>query len=76
MPCRRMPIFCGNVLENTLEEIYFQDETFKSLRKRDVPKECAGCVYSHRCRGGARCQSYGRYGSWCRKDPGCPEGNE
>ena len=72
MPCRRMPIICGSVFDSTLEEIYYENETFRSLRKRDLPKTCAGCVYSYRCRGGARCQSYAVYGSWCRKDPACP----
>ena len=76
MPCRRMPIVCGNALDTSLEEIYFRDETFKSLRRRDIPRECGNCLYSQLCRGGARCQSYGRYGFWCRKDPGCPMGKE
>ena len=71
MPCRRMPIVCGNIQDATLEDIYFGSETFLRLRKRDIPRECAGCVYSYDCRGGARCQSYAAFGSFCRRDPGC-----
>lgn len=72
VPCRRMPILCGSIFDSTLEEVYFGNETFRSLRKRDVPKACAGCVYSYDCRGGARCQAYASYGSFCRADPVCP----
>lgn len=74
MPCRRMPIVCGNIFDSTLEEIYFGNETFRSLRRKDLPRDCAGCPYSYHCRGGARCQSYAVHGSWCRKDPACPNG--
>lgn len=71
MPCRRMPIVCGNVLNTDLSEIYYENETFLSLRKKQIPKACAGCVYSYHCRGGARCQSFAQWGSFCRPDPGC-----
>jgi len=72
MPCRRMPIICGNVLETTLEKVYFEDETFKKLREWNVPKECSECIYRAMCRGGAKCQSYAEYGNFYRADPGCP----
>lgn len=72
MPCRRMPILCGNISETTLEEVYFHHPTFCALRKDLIPKECALCPYKHKCKGGARCQSYALYGSFYRADPGCP----
>lgn len=72
MPCRRMPILCGNVSETTLEEVYFRHPIFLELRKELIPKECSQCPYKYRCKGGARCQSYALYGSYRRADPGCP----
>lgn len=72
MPCRRMPIICGNIFDSSLEEIYYQNEIFKALRNADIPKECSGCKYSFFCRGGARCQSYAVSGNFNRADPGCP----
>ena len=72
MPCRRMPIVCGGVRETTLEDVYFQHEIFRKLRQPTIPKACAGCAYQYLCAGGARCQSYAKYGSFCRTDPACP----
>lgn len=72
MPCRRMPIICGDVHSSTLEEIYFGHETFRALRQERVPAACLNCPHSHSCRGGARCQSYAATGSFYRADPACP----
>lgn len=72
MPCRRMPVICGNILEEKLEDIYFNSEVFTALRKRDLPKECSGCRYAYHCRGGAKCQAHAVYGSFCKADPACP----
>ena len=72
MPCRRMPILCGNVKETTLSEVYFGNEIFRQLRGNCTPKECAVCKYSYDCSGGARCQSYAAYNSFYRADPACP----
>lgn len=72
MPCRRMPVHCGDVFASTLRDIYFGSEVFRELRRKDLPAECAECLYSYLCRGGAKCQSYAAYGSWNRADPACP----
>ena len=71
MPCRRMPIYCGNIFSSTLEEVYYNNDTFKELRMNYIPKECTSCKYAHYCRGGAKCQSYAKYGSFHRADPSC-----
>jgi len=71
MPCRRMPIICGNVFENTLETVYFESEVFIRLRNKAVPKECEKCIYRQFCLGGAKCQSYAMYKDFCHADPGC-----
>ncbi len=72
MPCRRMPVICGNVFESTLSDIYYNNETFISLRKCPSPDECIACDYSMFCKGGAKCQSYAIYGDFTKPDPGCP----
>ncbi|MBP3415528.1 MAG: SPASM domain-containing protein, partial [Clostridia bacterium] len=72
MPCRRMPIVCGNISETTLKDVYYNNETFRNLRINYIPEECAGCRYAYFCRGGARCQSYAQYGSYLKADPACP----
>ena len=72
MPCRRMPIICGNVFDSNLSEIYFKNETFNALRRCTVPEECMTCKYSAHCKGGAKCQSFAIYGDFNKADPGCP----
>lgn len=71
MPCRRMPIICGNVFDKTLSEVYFDNATFMRLRINDIPKECAGCKFSYMCKGGAKCQSFAANGSFSNADPAC-----
>lgn len=72
MPCRRMPIYCGDVFSSTLMDIYRSHEVFVSLRNSYIPRECAACAYGYLCRGGAKCQSYAAYGTFLRADPACP----
>jgi len=72
MPCRRMPIICGNVFDSTLKDIFYNSEVFIDLRNTSLPKECSGCVYNVFCKGGAKCQSYAKYNDYNRADPSCP----
>ncbi len=71
MPCRRLPIICGNVFETTLSEVYFHHSVFRELRKEHIPHECSNCKFSYFCRGGAKCQSFAVFNSFLRADPGC-----
>ena len=68
-PCRRMPIKLGNVLEESLLEIYTNSPMLKSLREEE--SSCSPCVYYKRCQGGLRCLSYAVAGNPLEKDPGC-----
>ncbi len=72
MPCRRMPILCGNVLEQPLDKVYFESEVFLNLRKKDIPKACSQCAYHYYCRGGAKCQAHATCGTYHQPDPACP----
>lgn len=67
-----MPILCGDVRTATLREVYFGHPVFRELRDCGIPAACAACAHRHVCRGGAKCQSYARYGDFHRADPGCP----
>ena len=72
MPCRRLPIICGNIFEKTLTDVYYNNNTFRLLRQNISPKECSQCKYSYYCKGGAKCQSYAMHNSLYRADPSCP----
>lgn len=71
MPCRRMPILCGDVFADTLQSVYYNHPVFKDLREDLPPFACMHCKHYYRCRGGAKCQSYAVYGAYDRGDPGC-----
>lgn len=71
LPCRRLPIYCGDVFSSSLKEIYFNNEIFQKLRQSTIPAECKKCEYSLFCKGGAKCQSYAQYGSFDFADPAC-----
>ncbi len=71
MPCRRMPIVCGDVFSSTLKEVYYDNEVFKDLRVTNIPHECINCKHNLICGGGARCQSYAVYGNYNKADPAC-----
>lgn len=71
LPCRRMPIACGSFREHSLSEIYYNHPVFQQLRMTQIPGECAGCTEKYDCSGGARCQSYARYGDFEHADPAC-----
>ncbi len=72
MPCRRMPIICGTLPHDRLEEIYFGHEVFTALRGKNIPQSCSKCRYRYGCGGGARCQAYAVNGSFFTADPACP----
>lgn len=72
LPCRRLPIYCGDVFTSSLREIYFSHPTFIDLRTPFIPKECISCPHNMSCNGGAKCQSYALFGTYKKADPACP----
>lgn len=72
LPCRRLQIKVGNVKENKLKDIYFND-TMKKLRYqcKIPPAQCEKCGFYSRCGGGAKCISYGIYKDYTKADYGC-----
>jgi radical SAM protein with 4Fe4S-binding SPASM domain len=72
LPCRRMPIRVGNLLEDSLVDIYNGSDLFVSLRDQDrVAEGCERCSHARRCGGGLRCLAYAVSGSPFAADPGC-----
>lgn len=72
LPCRRMPIKCGNILKDNLSDIYFNNEIMKQIRKKEIPRECEKCRFRNLCNGGARCISYAINKDFNKADPYCP----
>jgi radical SAM protein with 4Fe4S-binding SPASM domain len=76
VPCRRMPIRVGNLMETPLVELYQESDLFRALRDRDqVSDGCHGCFHAGTCRGGLKCLSYATTGDPFRIDPGCWRGS-
>lgn len=73
LPCRRLPIVIGNVLETTLISIYENSSLIRGINsQREPPKGCERCSYYFLCGGGAKCISYAVSGDIYSRDPGCP----
>jgi len=69
-PCRRLPIYVGNVLKQTLEEIFYKSSELIKLRNpENINIRCKRCSYFNECKGGAKCVSYGYWKNSYIEDP-------
>ncbi len=72
LPCRRMPIVVGNVLQTPLLQLYDEIPLFQQLRDpSQVSVGCEACFYAKLCRGGLKCLSYALTGDPFQADPNC-----
>lgn len=71
VPCRRMPIVVGNLLNNNMSDLYFKNKILKELRKNTIPDDCSLCEHSEMCHGGLKCLTYAVYNDLNHKDIGC-----
>jgi len=71
VPCRRMPIVVGNLLENNMYDLYKNSKVLKELQKDTTPDDCKGCEHSKKCSGGLKCLTYAIYNDLNHKDIGC-----
>lgn len=72
VPCRRLPIKVGNVLENTLFEIWYSSKVLWDIRNRNmINSECRKCEIFEKCYGGSKCIANGYFGSPFAPDPQC-----
>lgn len=72
-PCRRLPIKVGNLMEQSLFEIWYANEWMWKLRDKNNYKneKCGNCELFERCGGGAPCIAYGYSGTPFATDPQC-----
>lgn len=71
-PCRRMPIYSGNLLKQSFSDIYYNSEELKKIRNiNNIADVCQSCPYFIECRGGAMCMRYAYFGSISAPDPQC-----
>jgi len=76
LPCVPAPIKLGNLLEQSLEEIWVHSELLNYIRNRRAMKgSCKICTYSSLC-GGCRYTAYITDGDWLGADRSCPFGPE
>lgn len=74
LPCVPAPIKLGNLLEQSLEEIWVNNELLNSIRNRKALKgSCKKCCYRGIC-GGCRYTAYLAHGDWLGTDVSCPFG--
>jgi radical SAM protein with 4Fe4S-binding SPASM domain len=72
LPCRRMPVKVGNLVEEDLTEIYTNNEFLISLRDNSIlNNSCRKCFYSESCKGGLKCLSFALSGNFNGKDTDC-----
>jgi len=71
VPCRRMPIYIGNLLKEDMYELYKNNKILKDLQNPVVPEGCKHCDDAKHCMGGLKCLTYALTGSYKLKDPGC-----
>ncbi len=71
VPCRRMPIFIGNLLKDNMYDLYKNNKILKKLRNDKIPDDCKNCEHSNMCHGGLKCLTYALYKDLNHKDIGC-----
>jgi len=70
-PCGYLPINCGNVVDQTIEEIWHSNKDL--ARMRDVSElegKCGTCGYRNVC-GGCRARAYAETGNYMSEEPFC-----
>ncbi|HZT28412.1 MAG TPA: TIGR04053 family radical SAM/SPASM domain-containing protein [Bryobacteraceae bacterium] len=70
-PSGFLPITAGNVLHDSLTDVYRNSELFRSLRDTDLREgKCGICEYKKIC-GGSRSRAYALTGDYLAADPRC-----
>ena len=71
MPCRRMPIFCGNFRKQKMKDVFLHNGIFCELRRHRLFGKCAECEFREKCLGGAHCIAYATEKDFHLPDPNC-----
>lgn len=71
LPCRRLPIPIGNILHDSLHDVWMQTPLLWQARNPQSYKgKCGKCKHLINCRG-CRAQAYALTGDWLADDPQC-----
>ena len=70
-PCPYLPVFGGNLKNETMNEIWNESELFMRIRQRNkLNDRCGECEFNGIC-GGCRARSFGATGDYMAEDPIC-----
>ena len=70
-PCPFLQIKVGNIREQSLSDMWYGSELFKTFRNRSMLKgKCGECEYRETC-GGCRGRAYAYNGDYLAEDPVC-----
>jgi len=70
-PCRRLPIVLGNVLKDSLHQMFYEsDELWKVRVPTNLKGRCSSCQFVPVCRG-CRAMALAVTGDWLEEDPHC-----
>jgi len=71
-PCPFVEISCGNIRENSFQEIWSESEILNQLRTRErlLRGQCGECEYRRLC-GGCRGRAWAATGDYLAEDPCC-----
>ncbi len=70
-PCGYLPIDCGNVLKQSLSEIWYNNKDLARMRDSDnLEGKCGVCGYRDVC-GGCRGRAYATTGNYMAEEPFC-----
>lgn len=71
LPCRRLPIPIGNILHDSIHDVWMQTPLLWQARNpKSYKGKCRDCSYLPTCRG-CRAQAYAITGDWLAEDPQC-----
>jgi radical SAM protein with 4Fe4S-binding SPASM domain len=75
-PCRRLPIVLGNVMKDSLHQIFYEsDQLWKVRVPSNLRGRCSSCQFLPICRG-CRAMALAVTGDWLEEDPHCWLGND
>jgi radical SAM protein with 4Fe4S-binding SPASM domain len=70
-PCGYLPVKCGNVLEDNLPDIWYNNRDLARMRDSDqLEGKCGVCGYRQIC-GGCRGRAYAATGNYMAEEPFC-----
>jgi AdoMet-dependent heme synthase len=65
-----LPLRLGDIREQSLREVYRENQLLRQVRERELTGRCGVCEFKHIC-GGSRARAYARNGDALSSDPSC-----